>query len=74
MKDAISVLLLHLGVNVEAGITEFRDFLGQQLDALGGIAEDDRLVDLQLGEERVQAVDLLPLLDEGVVLRHSLQR
>ena len=32
------------------------------------VAEDDGLVDRQLGEERVEAVDLLPLLDEGVVL------
>ena len=32
------------------------------------VAEDDRLVDRQLGEERVEAVDLLPLLHKGVEL------
>ena len=74
MKDAISVLLLHLGVNVEAGITEFRDFLSEQLDPLGGVAKDNGLVDLQLGEQGVETMHLLALLDEGVILRHSLQR
>ena len=31
------------------------------------------LIDLQLGEEGVEAVDLLPLLDKGVVLGDALQ-
>ena len=72
MKDAISVLLLHLGVNVEAGITEFRDFLSEQFDALGRVAKDNGLVDLQLGEQGVETMHLLSLLYEGVILRDSL--
>lgn len=34
-----------------------------------GVAEDDGLVDGQLGKQRVQAVHLLALLHKGVVLR-----
>ena len=52
----------HLGVDVVAAVAELGDLLGEQLDPLSGVAEDDALVDLQLGEERVEAVDLLPLL------------
>ena len=35
-------------MNVVAGVANFGDFLCQQFDALSGVAEDDRLVDLQL--------------------------
>ena len=58
MEDAIPVLLEHLGVDVEAGVAELGDLLGQKLDSVGGVAEDNRLVDLQLGEEGVEAVHL----------------
>jgi hypothetical protein len=47
MEHAVSVLLVHLGVNVVAGVAQLCDFLGQQLHTLCGIAEYDRLVDLQ---------------------------
>ena len=63
----------HLGVDVVAAVAELCNLLGEELDPLSGVAEDDALVDLQLGEERVEAVDLLPLLHEGVVLGDSLQ-
>ncbi len=46
MEDAVAVLLVHLGVNVEARVSELRDLLGQQLHTLRRVAEDDRLVDL----------------------------
>lgn len=36
------------------------------------VAEDDGLVDLKLGEERVEAVDFLALRHEGVELRDTL--
>ena len=48
----------HLGVDVEAAEPELGDLLGQKLNSLRRVAEDDRLVDLQLREERVQAVNL----------------
>ena len=48
MEHAVAVPLRHLGVDVVAGVAELRDLLGEQLNALGGVAEDDRSVDLQL--------------------------
>lgn len=48
MENPVSVLLIHLGVNVEAGVAELSDLLGKQFHSLGRVTEDDRLVDLQL--------------------------
>lgn len=52
VEHAVAVLLVHPRVDVVAGIAELGDLLRQQLHALGRIAEDDRLVDLQLKGER----------------------
>jgi len=46
MEHAVSVLLHHLCVDVEAGVAELSDLLGEQLHTLRRVAEDDRLVDL----------------------------
>ena len=46
MEHAVAVLLVHLGVDVEARVAELGDLLGQQLDSLRRVTEDDRLVDL----------------------------
>lgn len=73
VEDTISVRLRHAGMDIVAGVTELGDLLRQQLDTLGGVAEDDRLIDLQLREERVQTVHLLSLLYERVVLCDTLQ-
>lgn len=40
--------LEHLGVRVETRVAEFGNLLGEQLDSVGRVAEDDRLVDLEL--------------------------
>ena len=48
VEDAITVCLKHFCVRVEAGISELGDLLCEELDAVGGIAEDDGLVDLEL--------------------------
>lgn len=40
--------LHHLGMNVEAGVAELGDLLGQELHPLGRVTEDNRLVDLEL--------------------------
>lgn len=40
--------LSHLGMNVETWITKLGDLLGKKLYSLRGVAEDDRLVDLEL--------------------------
>ena len=68
MEDPVSVLLPHLGVNVETGVAKLRDLLSQQLNTLHRVAEDDALVDLEFGEECVEAVDFLLLLHIGVEL------
>ena len=43
VEDPVPVSLGHLGVNVVAGVAKFRDFLGQKLHPLCGIAENDAL-------------------------------
>lgn len=48
VEDAVTVLLEHLGVGVEAGVAELGDLLGEEFDSVGGVAEDDGLVDLEL--------------------------
>ena len=65
--------LIHLGVDEEAGVTKLGDLLGQQLHSLHRVAEYDALVDLELREKRVEAVDFLALLHVGVVLGHTFQ-
>lgn len=50
MENAISVRLLHLGVDVVAAVAKLGDLFRQQFDTLCRIAEDDRLVDLELGK------------------------
>ena len=44
--DAVAVLLLHAGMNVEAGVAELLDLVGKQLHPLGRVAEYDGLVDI----------------------------
>lgn len=68
VKDSITISLLHLGMYIEAGVSQLCDLLGQELDAVDRVAEDDGLINLQLGEESVEAVDFLSLLDVGVKL------
>lgn len=43
--------LHHLGVDVEAGVAQLGDLLGQELHPLSGVTEDDGLVDLELEAE-----------------------
>ena len=48
--DSVSVLLVHLSVDVVAGEAHVGDFLGKQFDSFGGVAENDRLVDFEFLE------------------------
>lgn len=73
MENPVPILLVHARVDEEARVAELTDFARQELHSLGRFAEDDGLRDVKLREERVQAVELLLLLEEGIVLRHSLQ-
>lgn len=74
VEDPVAVLLKHSRVRVETGIAQFRNLLGQKFHSIGRVAENDGLVDLQFGEQRIQTVNLLLLLDEGIVLRDTTQR
>lgn len=69
----VSIALVHSRVDEEAREAELTDLAGQQFHALGAVAEDDRLRDVQFGEQRVQTVELLALFQVSVVLSHSLQ-
>ena len=46
MEDTVAVRLEHLCMDVEARVAQLGDLLGEKLDAVDGVAEDDRLVDL----------------------------
>ena len=64
MKDAVTMLLVHARVNVETRVADLGDLLGQQLDSLCRVAEDDRLVDLQLTAHTV--THTMPLIHHTV--------
>lgn len=40
--------LLHLRVGVETRVAKFSDLLGEELDTVGRVTKDDRLVNLEL--------------------------
>lgn len=71
MEDTVTIMLQHLGVRVETRVSELGDLLCKKLDTVGGVAEDDRLVDLKLREEGVETMNFLLLLHEAVVLGDS---
>lgn len=71
VEDAITVVLEHACMRVETGVAEFSNLLSKQLDTVRGVTEDDGLIDLELVEECVQAVDLLLLFDKSIVLRDT---
>ena len=48
VENAITVGLQHFCMGVEARVTQLCHFLSQELDTVGGITEDDRLINLQL--------------------------
>jgi len=48
VEDAVSVSLLHSGMNVIAGVAQLSNLLSQKFHALSGVAEDNTLIDLQL--------------------------
>lgn len=71
--DPVSVLLIHPRMDVEAAVAQRVDLLRQQFDSLPSVAEDDGLRDLELVEERREAVELLFLLEVGVILCQAFQ-
>jgi len=73
VEDTVPIGLLHFRMDVKARVPEFCDLLREELHAVDGVAEDDGLVDLQLGEKGVEAVHLLSLLDVRVELGDATQ-
>lgn len=53
VEHTVSVGLLHPSVNVVTAVAQLGNLFRQQFDTLRRIAEDDRLIDLQLREERI---------------------
>lgn len=52
MEHTVPVFLHHLCVNVEAWIAKLGDFPSQKLNPLGGVTEDDGLIDLKLKKKK----------------------
>ncbi len=69
----VSVSLVHLRVDKEAGVAKLANLAGKKLYTLGTVAKNDCLRNVQLGEQSVEAVELLTLLQKGVVLGQTLQ-
>lgn len=74
VKHAVSVSLLHLGVNVITRIAKFRNLLGKQFHTVDRVAKYNTLVDFQLGKQGVQAVDLLSFLNISIKLGDTAER
>ena len=51
VKDTVTVSLLHLRVDVKARIAQLGNLFGQELHPINRIAENHRLVDLELNTE-----------------------
>ena len=47
MKDSVSVSLLHFGMNVVTGVSEFGNLLGKKFHTVDRVAEDNTLVDFK---------------------------
>jgi len=50
VEYAVSIALLHLCMNIVAGIAKFGNFLGEQLNAIDRVAKNNRLVDFKFRE------------------------
>jgi len=68
MEDTVAMGLKHFCMRVEARIAELRHFFGEEFNTVRGVTEDNRLVDLQLGEQGIQTMNLLSLLYVGIIL------
>ncbi|KAK8222289.1 hypothetical protein BKA81DRAFT_17590 [Phyllosticta paracitricarpa] len=71
VENAVASVLKHFGVRVEARVAELGNLLGEELHAVCGVAEYDGLVNLELVEKSVEAVNLLLFFDKSIVLRYS---
>jgi len=74
VENTISVVLKHLGVRVETRITQLGDLLREKLDTVGGVTENDRLVDLELPKEDVSIITTLGSTCESLTLEKRVLR
>ena len=58
MEHSVSVGLLHLGVDVEAGVSQLRDFFCQQFHTINRVAEDNGLIDNKLEDTEQESEEL----------------
>lgn len=73
VEHAVTVLLKHASVRVEARVAQLSDLFREQLHTVCRIAENDGLVDLELREESVKAVNLLLFFDKSIELCDTTQ-
>jgi hypothetical protein len=71
VKDTVPVSLLHLRVDVVAGVPKLSNFFCKQLNSIHRVAKDDTLVDFKFGKECVKAMYLLSFFDVGVELGNT---
>jgi len=74
VENTVAVVLLHARVDIEARRSQSGDLLGKKFHAIHTVAENNCLVDIQLVEQSIEAMDFLSLVHKGIVLCHSPQR
>jgi hypothetical protein len=57
MEDAVTMRLEHFGVWVKTGIAKFGNFFSKELNAVGRVAKDDRLIDLELERQSITILE-----------------
>jgi hypothetical protein len=58
-------------MDVIARVSQFGNLLRKKLDAVHGVAENNALVDFQLGKQCVEAMYLLPFFNVCIKLRNT---
>lgn len=72
MENSVPVRCGHARVNEEAGVAKLCDLLGQQLHSGHRVTKNNCLVDLELGEQSVEAMNLLPLFNKCTTVHNTL--
>ena len=71
MEYSVTIVLQHLGMGVEARIAKVHNLLCKQLNPVGRIAENDRLINLQSGKEGVETMNFLAFLNVAIELSYT---
>lgn len=66
-----TVLLRHLGVDVKTGISHLGNLLGQKFHSFCILTENDCLVNIELGEKGIKAMDFFFFFKVSIVLGHT---